>query len=419
MKRIKAFFNDPLFTQSSWMFGSSMLVNILNFCFWLIMVRKLSVEDYGMLNALVTVLMFLSIPSGILQTVITRYVSKFMAHDRKDETLALLSYFVRTVAISLGILFLLLLLTAPLIADFLKIGRSGFIHLIGLGLVFSYFSTITMGGLSGFQKFNRVAINSSISSAVKVALSFLLVLLGFRVAGALLGFVVSFLVTFGLSWAQLPKHFRKFVRPVRQSLLDLKEIHSYFLPVGLCMLCFFALTNMDMILVKHFFSPLEAGYYSVAQMAGKIVLFVPGAMGAVMFPMVIDSHTKKADTLAIVKKSLLAVGVLCGIATIFSFVAPLFILRILTGRDHPEIVPLVKFFALSMTFFALVNIFMLYNLSLRRMGYIYALLALTVLQILLICLWHANLVNVLQVMLLISIILFGLGFRSLFLKRLS
>ena len=44
------------------------------------------------------------------------------------------------------------------------------------------------------------------------------------------------------------------------------------------------LTNIDLILVKHFFTPIEAGYYSIAQMVGKIILILPIPIVTVMFP---------------------------------------------------------------------------------------------------------------------------------------
>ena len=254
-----------------------------------------------------------------------------------------------------------------------------------------------------------MALNNVAIGIAKLVVGFFLVAIGFKVFGALIGFVFCFAVGLVLSIFQLPPWLKKFRGRINLELLNTKEIASYFLPVGLCTLSFYALTNMDVVLVKHFFSPLQAGYYSVAQMVGKIVLFIPAAVGVVMFPKVVDSHIKNGNTKTILKKCLGAVGFLCGIATVGTLLFPVFILKLLTGHSHPEAVELVKYFSLCMGFFALVNIFMLYHLSLHRMGYVYALTVVTVCQFLGIWFFHPSLKGVLQNLLVFSIVLFYLG----------
>lgn len=410
MKRhLRAIISDPIFKQGGLIFVSSMLVNIFNLIFWLYMVRKLVPEDYGALNTLISFFMFFSVPVGILQTVITRYVSKYVAEGKQAQIRILLSYFVKMLAYFLVVLVIIFVCLSQVMANFLQIDGRGVFYLIVIGIFFYSFCSITLGTLSGLQKFNDVAINNVAMGVVKLAVGFFLVTMGFRVFGAMVGFVISFAIGLGFSIVQLPSWLKKFHGFFVHGPLNTKEILGYFLPVGLCTFCFFALTNMDVVLVKHFFSPLQAGYYSVAQTVGKIVLFIPTAVGVVMFPKVVDSHVKNGNTKAILKKCLGAVGFLCGIAAAVTFLFPVFILKFLTGHSHPEAVELVKYFSLCMGFFALVNIFMLYHLSLHRMEYVYALTLLTVCQFLGIWFFHPSLKSVLQNLLFFSVILFYLG----------
>ena len=410
-KTLKTIFSDPIFKQGGILFASSVLVNIFNLIFWLYMVRKLTPEDYGILNSLVSVLMFFSVPVSILQTVITRYTSKFMAHRKETEVKFLLLYFVRIVAIFLTVVLVILILFAHRVSAFLKIDEKNLVYLVALGITLSSFTPIIIGALAGLQRFNDVALNSVASGIAKLAAGFSLVAMGFKVLGALIGFVFSFAVSLVYSFFQLPHRLKKMTWKLETVFLDVKEIYSYFLPAGLSLLCFFALTNMDIILVKHFFSPLEAGYYSVAQMVGKIVLFVPGAIGVVMFPKIVDSHVRNGNTFLILKKCLIVVGLLCGLATFCTFLLPSLILKILTGHSQPEAIELVKFFSLSMSFFALVNILMLYHLSLHRMKYIYTLTLVTLLQFLGIWLFHSSLKEVISILLMGSVALFFMGMR--------
>lgn len=406
---LKALVSDSLFKQSSFIFVSSVLVNIFNLIFWLYMVRKLLPEDYGILNSMVSVFMIFSVPAGILQMVITRYVSQLMAHSKEAQIRFLLFYFTKVVMLFLGSIFVILLFFAPNISRFLQIEGHGSIYVLGAGLVFSSLATISLGALSGLQKFNDVAVNNMATGIGKLAGGFLFVAAGLRATGAFFGFIFSFIVSFALSYFQLPSWVRKFMTHQQERIPNFKEIYQYFLPVGLGLLCFSALTNIDIILVKHFFSPIEAGHYSVAQMVGKIVLFVPGAIGIVMFPKVVDSHARNISPLRILKKCLIVVGVLCSAASLVSIIFPSLILWILTGHNQPQVTSLVKYFAVNMSFYALVNIYMLYHVSLHRMTYIYALVLMTLLQMAGIWVFHSTLREVLLVLLVCSSVLFLAG----------
>ena len=408
-KRLKSFFSDPIFKQGSVIFASSIVVNVLNLVFWLYMVRHLAPQDYGVLNTFVSVLMFFCVPVGILQTVVTRYTSKYMAHKQVDRVQSLLSYFIRIIGIFLAVVLFVLVIGSHYISAFLQIDEKRLLYAVAAGIIFNSFATVTLGALAGLQRFNDVAINGIISVISKLFFGFVLVALGLKAFGGLLGFVFSVIVGFCLSLFQLPKGMIKLKAMPNPVILDKKDIYSYFLPVGLSMLCFFALTNMDIILVKHFFPPLEAGFYSVAQMVGKIVLFVPGAVGVVMFPKIVDHHSKNENTKVILRKCLWVVGTLCGIATFFSLIFPAFILKVLTGHDQPQAIALVKFFAVSMSFFALINIFMIYHLSLRRMRFIYLMSVMTIFQFLGIWLFHSTLTGVLLTLNLCSAVLFYFG----------
>jgi O-antigen/teichoic acid export membrane protein len=348
-------------------------------------------------------------PLSILQTVVTRYTSKFMAHKLLKEVQHLLFYFIKVVSIFLVIVLAVIVAGDHPIASFLRIDEKRLVYAVALAIIFNSFSAISLGALSGLQLFNDVALNSVVATVSKLFSGFILVILGLRAFGGLLGFVFSFAIALLLSLFQLPKGLIVLKNGGESVALNKREVYLYFLPVGLSMLCFFALTNMDIILVKHYFVPLDAGYYSVAQIVGKIVLFIPGAIGVVMFPKIVVSHAKRENTKIILRKCLIAVGVLCGTATFAALLFPDLILSILTGHNQPQAVSLVKFFAVSMSFYALINIFMLYHLSLHRMRYIYLMVILTILQFLGICLFHKSLTDVLVVLTVCAAVLFCCG----------
>ncbi|MFH0876884.1 MAG: oligosaccharide flippase family protein [Candidatus Omnitrophota bacterium] len=406
---LKKLWDDPLIRQGGAVFLSTLLFNVFNLVYWLIMVRRLSAENYGVLNSLFSLMMFLSLPVGILQTVMTRYVSKLVAKDQKKEVRSLLLYFLKAIFLFCAFLLLVLMLLSGPIARFLQIQERGLIFLVLGGVFFSSLSTLFLGTLYGMQKFYAIALNNSVNGFVKLAAGFILVALGLKVYGALGGVVAAFFAAFLLAFLQLPCWVKKGFLGARDRILEIKEIYRYFWPVGLSNLCFLAMTNMDIVLVKHYFAPLEAGFYSVAQMVGKIVLFFPAAIGLVMFPKVVDGHAKSQNTLAILKSSLVIVAGLCGAATVFSVLFPAFVLSALTGHTQSLAVSMVKFFAVSMSLLAMIQIFMYYHLSLHRMRFIYLMAVVALLEFFGILLFHSSMTQVLWIVLTCSAFLFAGG----------
>ena len=167
------------------------------------------------------------------------------------------------------------------------------------------------------------------------------------------------------------------------------------------------LVNFDMILVKYFFTPLESGFYSLAQMVGKIFLFLPIAISMVMFPRTSAQKAKNMDTFSTLKKSLFYAFGLCIMACSFYNIFPSFVLKILTGKVYPESVLLGRLFSASMTFFTLSYILMLYFLSLKEFHFIKYLVFFTILQNLAIFIFHRSLLGVQIILCFNSMLLFS------------
>jgi O-antigen/teichoic acid export membrane protein len=113
-----------------------------------------------------------------------------------------------------------------------------------------------------------------------------------------------------------------------------------------------------------------------------------------MFPKISGLEAKKMDTRATLKVSLFYVLVLSILAVVLYNLFPGLILKILTGKAYPESVFLGRFFSISMSFFTLSFILIAYFLSIRDLQFIKYLVALTILQLLAIAMFHKSLVGV-------------------------
>jgi len=404
--RITAF--KDLLQASGILFLASGFVNVCNLFFWLFMVRRLNAVDYGILNALFSMFMILSLPGGTIQTVIAKFVAQFYGTNEFSKVKFFMIHVGKRVII-FSLLFLALFVgLAPAISGFLKIPVVSLVVITGCVLFLSIISPLTIGILQGAQRFAAMALNGILGAVLKLFFGILLVMVGLKVMGALLGFGLAVVFALLISFFQIPS---QIVTAKKDGAIQLRmvSVYKYSIPVFLSLFSWMVLTNGDVILVKHFFSPEDAGFYSVAQMVGKIILFLPAVFGVVLFPKMSEAFSQQKASLPLLKKGLAITAFLCMGASIFCGLFPGLVLKILTHKEAIESIRLVPLFCIAMTFYALVNQFLLYNLAIHRFRFAVYLVAATVLQLGLIYLWHPSLSAVIYLLILNASLLFISG----------
>jgi O-antigen/teichoic acid export membrane protein len=411
-------FKDEFIKQTGLVFIGMGLFNLFNLLYHLFMIRYLPPMEYGHLNALIALFTVISVPAGTVQTTVTRFFSSFKVQNQYHQAIELLRHFLIVMSIIALSFFLLIIFASSHISSFLQISSRGLVILFGLSLVFSMVIPILWGGLQGLQKFGLLTLSLVINSGLKLALGILFVFLGFGLLGAMSAIAVSYIVTTILSLfiigVSLPKEktvANHGVIPKSSLPSNLSEVYHYSFSAGLVLLCFMVLTNIDLILVKHFFTPIEAGYYSIAQMVGKIILILPIPIVTVMFPNLFSLEGQEKRTLSILGKNLGIAVFLCGGAVIFSFLFPSLIVKILSGKVYLECLPLVGIFSVNMTLFSLTLILLYYHLSTLKRWFLYPLFFFTLIEIGLIILFHDTLI---QVLMIVGIVAFCLSVINLY-----
>jgi O-antigen/teichoic acid export membrane protein len=281
-------------------------------------------------------------------------------------------------------------------------------------VIISIFVSMSRGTLRGLQNFLHLSLNLVIDAILRLVIGILLVYLGFKTSGAIGSSSISGLLAILISFIPLSFIFKN--RNKAQNI-NFLEVYKYTMPVLIASICFYILISFDLVLVKHFFNELVAGQYSAAATMGKIVIFIPGAVGLVMFPKVAEYHKKNLDSIHILKRSLFITLILCGGVTICYFLFPNFLIRVMFGKIYENSAYLIKFFGVAMTFFALNNILIMYNLSIEKFKFIFPTIFFTILQIILIYFFHGSLLHVILILLLDSIVLFGMNLISTFLSN--
>lgn len=392
------------------MFLAASIGSFFNLLYQLIMLRLLSKDAFASLNSLLSLLVIISVPVLAFNTMVTKYISSHHARNKLEELKTIWQkLFIHTFLFSLIVLVLIVLFKDN-IASFLQIG-SAYSIIILAGIFFlSGINSVISGGLQGLERFKWLAIITITAGFLKLLISILLVKkFPNRLEVALFGFWLPMLISILLSVWPL----RFFFQGKAKGKISLRRLYIYILPVLFVGICFALLTNIDMVLVKHFFTK-DAQDYAIAQMIGKIILSISGVIYVVMFSRVANLHAKNENSRTILKRSLFFTFVLSLTAAIFYNIFPGLILSILAGPVSQQAIILGRFFSLSMLFYALSNVLFYYQLSIERYEFIKPLIIMAMALVVVINLFHKTTFMVAATMCIISFVLFVLNLNSAF-----
>ena len=392
-------------------FVGTSLTNFFNLLYQLLIAHRFSASDFAAFNSLLSIFLLASSPLSTIQIAVAKYCAEFKAKGQIGKLKFLLSdLFRRTLILALATAIIFWVISTYILTA-LKISSLFSGYILALLLALMWVSPVLTGGAQGLEFFGWLTNATVISGALKLGLAFIFVFLGYNIAGALGALLVSSLISLVIFYFPL----RPFISlKIKESEINYGEMLTYLLPVAISYFCFTALVNTDMVLVKRYFLPEDAGLYSLAQMVGKIFLFLPGAISIVMLPRTSGLNAKNENTLSTIKKSLFYALGLCLITALFYNFFPAFVLRVLTGKAYPASVLLGRMFSLSMTFFALLFILIYYFLSVKDLRFIKYLVFLTLLQFLGIILFHQSLIGVQLILCINAILLFLIHLQLLY-----
>ncbi|MGE5197215.1 MAG: oligosaccharide flippase family protein [Deltaproteobacteria bacterium] len=372
-------------------FAGTSLVNLFNLLCQLLIAHRLTPADFAAFNSLIAIMLFVSAPLSTIQTATAKYAAEFNANNLPDNVKALLSGLFKKSLIFSLLTFLIVYLFSFYLLDKLRISSAYSGCILALLLAVSWLSPVFTGALQGLELFKWLTSVSVIGGFAKLIFAVIFIQLGFNVAGALGAIAAGVLITLIISVYPVRKMISFNAVPVE---MNFQEIFVYLFPVAISTFCFTALTNMDMVLVKYYFNPQDSGAYSLAQMAGKIFLFLPTSISIVMFPKTSSLNAQNLDTAVIVRRSLIYTALLCVLSGAVYNCMPSFILKILTGKAFPESILLGRMFSVSMSFFSLLFVLVTYFLSIKDLRFLKYLVLFSALQVLAIALFHQHLIQI-------------------------
>ncbi|MCD6367555.1 MAG: oligosaccharide flippase family protein [Candidatus Aenigmarchaeota archaeon] len=383
--------DSGLLKHASILFFAMTIGNFMNYLFQLYMGRALGPEKYGILGALISLMYIMTIPGGTIQTFITKYVSKFSVKEPEAIGWILSVTFKKLLVVGAVFLFLFTIFS-PYIASFLKIPDVSLVISTGVILVLSLFLPLFYSALRGIQDFNGMGLTNIINFTSKLLLGVVLVSLGFGVFGALVSIGTGSLLGIIFSVYLLRKYLLSRKKPKKTDIG-----FRYFWYVLFTMFFIVLFYNIDIILVKRFFPPVDAGYYVAASTMAKIIFFISTPIIVAMFPKASEIKEKDQSTYKILKHTMIYVSILGILGVVFFNLFPNFVVSMLFGSQYTPTVHMIGLFSLGMLFFSLINVITQHHMAVDNLSYLPILTLGAILEVVGIILYHSTLFDVVKI----------------------
>ncbi len=384
---------DKFLRAGTLLFVASMVTNIFNYVFQMTMGRLLSTEDFGLMNSLFSLLMITILPFMTIMTVLAKYVSTFTVERDLGKIKGLFLKAYKNI-FSIGLVLLLVFVCLSfLIKQFLKMDSVAPIVLVGIAIFTSLALAINTAFLQGLQKFRSLVIVTGTLGPAKFVFCLIFVLLGLRVNGVLWGLILTNMAIFFISYAPL----RSIIKSATASADKIDGLFSYAFPVFLAHLCFAILTQVDLILVRHYFPPTEVGIYASAAVLGRAIMYLPASLILALFPMVAEAHARNQKSYRLLTKALAYTIVLAGSGTLLYILFPRLVMGVLFGGKYLEAASILALYGFAMLPMGLLLILINYNLARTNTKFIKFLILFTFLQVCLIVLFHQTLTQILWI----------------------
>ena len=403
LKNLKEIGFSRLASSSFILLLGTILSGALGYIFQVLVGRMLGVELYASLSALLAVYAVSSTPLLTIMLIVSRRVSHLSAVSNYQS---LVNYFwhLSGRGILIG-LFILMIGTAagPIFDRYLNLGGGQVLFYFWILLSFSLIPTINNAFLIGLQRFETHCSLTVLNVLLKIIFSCGFVWLGYQLAGAVLGIVAAMILITALGYFSLYRFLSAKLAagpyqlaPKKLSIAKDKAIDV--VTVFIANLTLVIMTQLDIILVKYYFSASEAGLYAAASLLGKAVLYLPGGISHALFPMVASREARNESSSHLLIQAVLLTILLCGGVALTYFLFGEEVVKLLYGEGFKDAGNLLKWFGLAMLPFALVMVAEYFLIAKRRVLFTYIFASIAPFQLLAIYFIHSDLISVILIM---------------------
>lgn len=400
IKRLAALIKKPAFTGTFFVILGTFIGSVFSYLLQIGLGHLLTIENFGVFNAFLSLLAIFSIPVGAISAALIKKASYLLAKNDFYMIRKLFWSFCKSSIIFGLINAALFVFLKEQISWYLKVNEPKLILVFSGVLATSFINTAPVAYLQGLLRFKAFAFVSVFSQFLRFAIPMILVYLGYGVSGAYGGLILVTILTFIISYFFLKKNLWAKSPNSNTKSNNLKTIYKELLissvPILLTNLGIVMINNVDVIMVKHLFSPYQAGIYAGLVTMCKVFLFGASVIQTAMFPQIAHLYESGANYKSRFLKFLFlqTLVVLAGFLVFAIF--PWLINYLMFGGKYSDSVPYMPLFAVFISIYIFITFFSMFLLAINKNKIFFIILPTCLVQITLIYTFHHSIFSVIK-----------------------
>ena len=364
---------SPFLRHNAIFLTGSLGVAALNYLFYPVLGHLLTPADFGEVQTLTSLFTQAAIFLTILTYVTIHVTVNITDEQERNQTLLGLERVAMLIGYSLLAMALLMVNHLRVFLNFTE--NWPFVALI-VALALSLPLAFRMAFLRGQKQFFRASLTDGVGSAVKLLLAPIFVLFGGRSLGAIVALAISQVLSLaaGLIWARQAGWHGYALSATRLRFDLLKPYWRHASAVLLGAGGVTIIQTLDIVAIKHYFSPTEAGLYAGITTIAGIVYFLMAPITGVLITTIKGSRPTRKNQSRL-KASLALMLLLGGSALLVMSLFPGIIIKLLVGSKYLADAHYLPRIGLAMLLLAAANALMMYHVALKRYAYSLASLA--------------------------------------------
>ena len=378
----------------------------LSYLFQILLGRTLPPDQYGTFNSLLSTSALITAPITIVHLVFSRFIARLESNGQQQiKTLLIKS--IKPLLVMISSIIIIGVFAIPSFKSFLHIETTLPIMLMLFAACFSTLQQVLAAVCEGMHKFFALGIISGGSAFMRFIFGVLfLVVFNWGVEGGLIAvaFAAITMIIYGM-WElrdvlsckakDLPSGFSP-------------EMIRYSIPSFLMITMVVVMCNIDIVLVRHYCSPDQAGYYATAAILGRIAFFLPSSLLLVLFPSVAKANASGDKDEHYFWINLGLTTILAGSVFLILFFSGEPIVQFIYGNEYYLATPILKIVTAAMGLLALSHVIFSYSLARSEFSFLWPLIGGTITMLSLVFFYHETAETIAWILLLsMAIILLG------------
>lgn len=401
-EKIRNFLVSPLVKGSFWLAVAGLLGNFFNYLYNVLIGRTLGPSLYGAFGSLMSIYAIIIVLASGVQIVSAKHTSRFMV-GKKEKIHSLFVVLNKKMVMVGFLVFLLFSSLSPFIARSLKFPSYLPIFLLSFIFLIAFLVPVARGILQGLQKFFFLALATTLETGIKFFCALILLALGLSLNGAVLALILGAFISYAVVFFPV----RKMLSQSKDSQpLKTKKIKEDTLAVTLFYLGSTLLITLNIIFVKYYFPPFEAGLFVCISTLSLIIFYLISAIVAVALPQISQKFHGGGNHLKILKEAIILVLIIGILITSLYFLFPDGIVKIFFGKEYLMAAQYLGLYALSIIFYSLAQLFVTYFFAVQENRPAYLPLLASAVFFSLLFFFHQNLWQIISLSLAVNFLLF-------------